>query len=136
MNVNPRNSNGDVYYNDSNNGNLSVYRYSNSLLNDSTLENEYNESGNLNALNTAFYGPGNDSGNEEEDVGNRLLPDEVNLNATLPTGGRRSRRVRNGVVKRVAKRLVKKRKSHKATRKASRRTTRKPSRMASRRARH
>ncbi len=124
MNGNPRNSNGNVYYNDSNNGNLSVYRYSNSLLNDSTLENNYNEAGNLNALNTAFYGPENDSGNEagnEEDVGNRLLPDEVNLNATLPTGGRRSRRFRKGVVKRVAKHLVKKRKSRKATRKASRR---------------
>ncbi len=128
MNKNPRNSNGDVYDNNSNNGNLSVYRYSNSLLNDSTFENNYNESGNLNALNTAFYGPGNDSGNEagneEEDVGNRLLPDEVNLNATLPTGGRRTRRVRKRVVKSVAKRLVKKRNSRKAMRKATRKTTR------------
>ncbi len=129
MNGNPRNSNGDVYYNDSNNGSLSVYRYSNSLLNDSTLENNYNEAGNLNALNTAFYGPENEStneaGNEEEDVGNRLLPDEINLNATLPTGGRRkTRRFRKGVAKRAAKRIVKKRKSHKVTRKASRKTTR------------
>ncbi len=128
MNGNPRNSNGDVYENNSNNGNLSVYRYSNSLLNDSTFENNYNEAGNLNALNTAFYGPENEStneaGNEEEDVGNRLLPDEVNLNATLPTGGRRTRRVRKRVVKSVAKRLVKKRKSRKAMRKATRKTTR------------
>ncbi len=128
MNGNPRNSNGNVYYNDSNNGNLSVYRYSNSLLNDSTFENNYNEAGNLNALNTAFYGPENEStneaGNEEEDVGNRLLPDEINLNATLPTGGRRTRRVRKRVVKSVAKRLVKNRKSRKAMRKATRKTTR------------
>ncbi len=107
--------NSNNYNNDYSNENLSVHRYSNNLLNFSNNEyNQFAEDVELDPLNTAFFEPENESENNGE-TGEQILPEEVNLNATLPTGGRRKSR-------RGGKRIKKRRTLHrKVSRKVSRR---------------